>query len=328
MKLKELGEKRIIEQIILPLFNPQNKRELSGDDCAVINNKKSEKICVSTDRVPSDLIAFKIGLIDYFNLGYYLAILNISDAAAAGSVPNSLLLNFAFPGDFQINDLKSILTGVKKACDLHKVQIVGGDLSDSKEMSLSATIIGFSKKPLFRKGIKKNDLIFCCDNIGLTPTAFKYFLHAKPKGLQLSKGEESILIKQFSLPKARIELGQKLAINKQKVCCMDNTDGLGQTLKELSEINSLSIFLEAEKLPIHSISKKVANFLDIDPISLALEPGADFQLIGAIGKNITESELKKLGLKIIGFTKSGTGINLIKENITKSIEIKGWNYYL
>lgn len=327
MTLKDLGEKKIIKTIIKPLFNPNNDKNLIGDDCAILTNKKN-KICISTDRVPSDLLAFKYGLINYFELGYYLAVLNISDSVAAGAIPNSLLLTFAFPSNFHIKDLKSILLGVNKACKHYKVRVVGGDLSDSQEISLSATIVGFSNYPLYRKGIKNRDIIFCSDTVGLTPTAFRYFFEAKGKGMHLTKKEEQILVRQFSSPKAKIELVKKLSINKLKVCCMDNTDGIGQSLKELSEINSIQITLFYENIPIHPITQKVAHFLKMDPIILALEPGADFQLVGSIRKSIPCTDLQKLGVHVIGQAEIGNGIALRHGNKKINIEIKGWNYYL
>lgn len=328
MTLKDIGEKKIIETIIKPLLNPFNDKKLVGDDCAVIiNTSIKNKICVSTDRVPSDLLAFKYGLINYFELGIYLASLNISDCLAAGAIPKALLLNLAFPKDFEIKDLQDILLGADSVCKENNIAIVGGDLSDSIEMNLTATIIGFSKNPIYRKGIRIQDLIFCSDYVGLTPTAFKYFFHARKRGLKLSNSEENTLLRQFSKPELKFKLSNKLSKLKKRVCCMDNTDGIGQSLKELGEINSISINLFYSKIPIHSITLKVAKFLQIDPIDLALEPGADFQLVGSVSKDISFSLMKKLGLYIIGTSESGEGITVTKHNEKKSINIKGWNYY-
>ncbi len=327
MQLKDLGEKKLIARIIKPFFNPGNKKESVGDDCAVIPFGNSN-VCVSTDRVPSDLVAFKIGLINYKELGYYLAVLNISDSAAAGAIPSSLLLNFAFPSDFLVRDLKLLLTGVKKACDKYNVKVVGGDLSDSKEMSLSATIIGFSKKPLFRCGINKNDFVFCTRYIGLAATAFKYFLVAKDQGLKLNASEERFLIKQFSDPNAEVSLSAKLSRIPLTVCCMDNTDGVGQSLKELSEINNVSMNLQTERLPIHPITFKVAKFLNEDVVDVALGPGADFQLIGTVSKRISKKQIDNLGIHIIGFAGEKSGVNLISQKNSKKLHVQGWNYYL
>ena len=89
--ISEYGEKALIEKFIKPLFNPNNDLFGIGDDCAMIEDKADEITLLSTDRVPADLISFKLGLIDYFGLGNYLAQLNISDIVAFGGKPVGLL---------------------------------------------------------------------------------------------------------------------------------------------------------------------------------------------------------------------------------------------
>ena len=170
IKLKDLGEKEIIRLIIKPLFNPNNEPELAGDDCAVINISEKKFVALSTDRVPADLISFKLGLINYFELGYYLAILNISDILSSGALPVGLLLNFAFNDDFLIEDFKNILNGVKKACGEYGCKVLGGDLSNAIEMNLTATSIGLieSEIVLYRQGAKIADYIYCSNYLGLT----------------------------------------------------------------------------------------------------------------------------------------------------------------
>lgn len=134
MRLRDLGEKEVIKSIIRPLFNPHNDLGLVGDDCAVLKPESMDEICISTDRVPADLISFKLGIIDYFGLGYYLAVLNISDIAASGALPWGLMLTLAFDEDFLLDNFISLLECVKKACDTYDCQVLGGDLSNSPEM--------------------------------------------------------------------------------------------------------------------------------------------------------------------------------------------------
>ncbi|MCP4371264.1 MAG: thiamine-phosphate kinase [Deltaproteobacteria bacterium] len=331
--LKDIGEKEIIRSIIKPLFNPNDEVGLAGDDCAVINIFGKHFVCLSTDRVPADLISFKLGLIDYFELGYYLAVLNISDVVANGASPVGLLLTFAFNSDFLIEDFQNILHGVKKACDKYGCQVLGGDLSDAVEMSISATSIGTTEGDtvLYRKGAKAGDYIYCSDYVGLTSTAFNYFLKAKPKGFILSEIEEEILANQFRKPKARIELSKRLSKGNFRRTCMDNTDGVGQSFMELSEVNNLKFELQKALLPIHEISFKVAESLKKDILDVVLGGGADFQLVGT---HESESELHALNkethdeITIIGRTREGKGL-WIKEGTAESKEynIPGWDYY-
>jgi thiamine-monophosphate kinase len=334
IRLKDIGEKEIIRRYIKPLFNPLGMKDLVGDDCAIVDVSGKTRVCLSTDRVPADLISFKLGIIDYFGIGYYLVILNISDIVSSGAYPIGLLLTLAFQENFLLEDFKQFLMGVKKACDEYKCNIIGGDLSNSSEMSISATSVGLanSAQILYRSGAYIGDYVFCSDFLGITATAFAYFLEAHPKGLNLSHTDEAILKDQFRKPYARISLSESLAHSELRVTCMDNTDGVGQSLLELSEINNMSMILLSDKIPIHPISKLVAEYLEKDIVDIALGAGADFQLIGTIQSNLIPKETEnRIGneLRVIGYTKPGNGVYIQDEaGCLTEHNVTGWNYYI
>ncbi len=330
--LKDLGEKEIIRTLIKPLLNPGNSLFLAGDDCGVIQVSDDKCVCLSTDRVPADLISYKLGLLSYDQLGYYLGVLNISDVIASGSKPAGLLLNLAFDSDFPVDSFQSIVEGAKRACDDYDCHIIGGDLSHSEEMSISATSIGIGdiNKILYRKGAKAGDFIYCSSFIGLTSTAFSYYLRAKPKGFTLSEKEEQLLATQFQKPVAKYKLSQLLIQSGHQVTAMDNTDGAGQSYQELAEINSLRFELDLKKLPIHEVTYKVAKFLDESPESIALGGGADFQLLGTIDSSFVGSfsnELINEGLTVIGVCMTGSGLFLNDGAQTTEYTNPGWNYF-
>src|SRR5207302_6803129 len=114
------------------------------------------------------------------------------------------------------------------------------------------------------------------------PTAFAYFLRARPRGLQLDPAFEEILKNQFRRPKARFDPTRRLVGDSRRITAMDNTDGAGQTLAELAELNYLCVVLFVEAIPLHPITSEVAAFLNERPLDLALGPGADFQILGFI----------------------------------------------
>lgn len=331
--LKSIGEKELIKNFIKPLFNPLNAQNSVGDDCAVIKVSNDKSVCISTDRVPADLISYKIGLINDYQLGNYLAVLNISDIASSGATPVGLLLTMAFEDNHSLDSFKDILKGVNDCAKKFGCEVLGGDLSNSTEMSLAATSVGIidSKRVLYRSNISEGDLLFCSDYIGLTPTAFQYFLKLKPKGVLLSEVEESLLADQFKNPKPRVHLGQMLSESQLCTACMDNTDGFSQTFFELSEINNLEFHFDFDKLPIHDISHQIAEKSEIDVTDLIFSAGADFQLMGALKNDREFSDTKKFlseQLNIIGSVKKGLGLklNILGEN-QKDILPQGWNYY-
>lgn len=335
MYIKDLGEKRIISDIIKPLINPINSNNLAGDDCAIISLKNSNKLNMSTDRIPSDLISYKLGLINHKELGEYLTILNISDVFAGGGTPIGVLLNFAFPNDFKISDMKEIFEGCKEVCDKYSAQIYGGDLSSSNELNLSATSFGEVEEDyaIFRSGSKAGHYIYATDEIGLTPSAFKYFLEMKDKTLVLTSDEEELLKSQFKNLKINTDLYYFLKDNKIEVQGMDNTDGIAQSLLEQAEINKLEYRIFAENLKINNISYKISETIGIDIFELVLGAGANFSLTGTISKddyNNHRKELENKGMYIIGECFDLLDDNFLtmqKNNNIEKLQIPGWNYF-
>jgi len=329
--ISQMGEKRLIAEIIRPLFNPTSSPDSVGDDCAVVGtiDEGVTAICISTDRVPADLLSFKWGLIDFYQLGYYLAILNISDLAAAGARPCGLLLNLGLPKNFLVRDLQSLLNGALAASKLHNCPIIGGDLSDASELNLVGVSLGKLEGPsrLYRSGARPGHAIFCCDTIGVTPTAFSYFGKLRGKA-NLSESDEDLLALPFRRPEARIMCGDALRRSGACSAVMDNTDGVGQCLSELSDASNMAMVIHSEALPLLPITASVAKLIRTDTINLALGPGADFQLIGTIDLCHAGYQASSLGLKIIGHVEDGHGVWIDRpDGERRPVTIQGWNYY-
>ncbi|MBD8839086.1 AIR synthase related protein [Paenibacillus sp. FSL K6-4396] len=338
LMLKEYGEKRLIEEIIIPMINPMKANSLAGDDCAVIPIGESDCVTMSTDRVPADLLSYELGLINDYELGYYLASLNISDIYASGSQPYGILLNLAFNKDMKVSQFTQIMEGAKKACEDNNCLILGGDLSDSVEMNLAATSIGKGKIPnlIYRSGSQDNDYVFATKHIGITPTSFKYFTKTKGEGFTFNETEEEILKSVFKYPLLSCELSRMLSEMKPKysITCMDNTDGVYQSLHEIAKINDMQITLDFDKLQIHPLSWKITEHETMGILDLVFNAGADFQLIGTLDKNIEKNDLIKLeeaGLYIIGRIQKGNNTGAVfcnRDSQNYEIKASGWNYYI
>jgi thiamine-monophosphate kinase len=328
--LRDIGEKAIVRDLIKPLLNPEGSENSVGDDCAVIPIGGDLAFCASTDRVPSDLVSFRLGILDYEGLGRYLAVLNLSDLAAMGATASGLLLNLGLPPTLLTSEFISLLRGAREACAKVGCAVVGGDLSSASELSISATSLGVVElqKVLRRAGAQPGDCAYCSDVVGLTATAFAYFLQAEPAGYRLSAAEEAILKDCFRAPRPRFDVGHALAACGYRVTAMDNTDGVAQSLSEIAEAGRVGIILSAEVLPIHDISRRVADHLNIDVIDLVLGPGADFQLIGTCDPAAIQNEAVKSLIRPIGYALAEPGFWLeTSEGGRTAFAVRGWDYY-
>ncbi len=196
-KLSDVGEKAFIRDFIKPFFNLADDPAGVGDDCAMVSFG-DEVVLLSTDRVPSDLTALRLGILDYPGLGNYLARLNLSDIAACGGHPVGLLLNLGLPSLIEYEDVQALCRGFESCAKRHGATVLGGDVTSASELSLSATSIGRAhrKHVLTRREGHPGDSIFISRPLGLTPAAFHVFLGGLEK--RLSDESMEILRGQFT----------------------------------------------------------------------------------------------------------------------------------
>ena len=126
-----MNEKSLI-QIIKTTLNS----EYIGDDCAYL---KDLGIVITQDSLVED-IHFKREFITPFQLGYKTAMVNISDVCASGAKPMYMTISLSLPNSVDEEFVKEFYKGVKDASK--DIKIVGGDLTGSDKIYISATAIG------------------------------------------------------------------------------------------------------------------------------------------------------------------------------------------
>lgn len=327
----EIGEKDLIEGILRPLFNPENDRNSIGDDCAAFDVPPGSLALVSTDRVPADLISFRTGVLSYRDLGRYLGVLNLSDIAACGGKPLGLLLNCGFPSQCKVENILDIAVGFQEIAAQFGAKIIGGDVTSSSELSLSATALGHveCQHMLRRSGAQPGDSVFVSREIGMTPVALLRCLHPELFSW-LTSDQVTRLEAQFVSITPEIGLGRKLALSGDCTSCMDNTDGVAQSLSELARESDCSIVVHEEYLRLDPLITQTAMKIGRDATALALGPGADFSLIGTLrGSWTNERAQRQFGanIQIIGEVQSGKGLYVSRDSHLEPLRILGWNYF-
>jgi thiamine-monophosphate kinase len=331
MRISDLGEKRLISEFIRPLYNRANTPGGVGDDCAMISDGHGDLWLFSTDRVPADLTAFRLGILDYCGLGRYLACLNLSDIAACGGSPLALLLNLGLPNDLLYEDLTSLCRAFGEKGEQYGCEVLGGDMTWSRDISISATSIGRvpEAQVLTRRGARPGDTVFVSKPLGLTPSAFGYHLDLNARPDVLSEGDIDILNRQFTALEPEVILGQRLSESGQCSSCMDNTDGVGQSLTELAAASCVSFVVDRNLWP-SDLVVQVAELLGQAPLHLAFGAGADFSLVGTLrGDWTTERTQSEFGrsLIIIGRVERGDGVAIETDAGTMALDFAGWNYF-
>ncbi|MAE43165.1 thiamine-phosphate kinase [Candidatus Woesearchaeota archaeon] len=289
MKVSKLGERKLIERISkkISLFSKDVVKGI-GDDCAVIKFDKKKYMLLTTDTLV-EKVHFKFEWFKPEQLGKLAVESNVSDIAAMGGFPKYMLVSLNLPKKISVKFVDRLYDGINKASKKYKVDIIGGNLASSEEMSITITLIGFVEKKMLclRGNARVGDLICITGKIGRTTAAL---------GLLKSniKGKST---KYFLNSKARLDAARKLSaigVNAMQ----DNSDGLTSEVRHICEESKTGAVIDKSKL---LISKEVVQ--DMKKLGFGREyynsMGDYLELVFTIPKKKI-SLLNKIDHRVIG----------------------------
>jgi len=295
-----------------------------SDDSALVKISDTQSMVIGSDFIRgSGFTLFRLGLLNYHDIGYYLISANLSDIAAMGSIPFGVTTIIRYKNDLTDKEYESILAGIKEACDKYKIELLGGDIGSYESNVLSATAFGFieTSKALLRTNAQYNDIVCVTGYIGLPSTALVYFDKLKPNGISfLSKEEEDILLNSWKKPSARVKEGFLLSNQELANSCQDISDGLKATIEQIAKLSRKNIKIFEKNLPIHNITKKVADYLNIEPSHLAMSASVDFELFFTVSPDKIEQCIKSFNDANLNIFKIG-----VVEEIPSNIMINSNN---
>ncbi|WP_077920578.1 thiamine-phosphate kinase [Spirosoma sp. 209] len=304
----------------------------SMDDCALIKISDTHSLAISSDFVRgSGFYLFELGLLNYFDVGYYLITANLSDLASMGAEPIGLTTVIRY-ADMDDKDFRNVFEGMKLAADEYNTQIIGGDIGGHKADVFVATAFGRVKtsEALLRKNVQDGDLLCVTGTVGLPITALTYFKEVKKTGFSLQEEEEERILSSWKRPTPRIYEGILLSSLQLANACQDVSDGLKATIEQMSELSGKTFSVYSDKIPIENSTIKLADFLQIDPIQIAISASVDFELLFTISQENRDrclEEFNKRGFKmtIIGEVNNlGRNVLLDSNNVERSLPGTVW----
>ena len=227
--------------IIKPFLN-----ELNGDDGAVL--KMLGKWCFSKDLF-FEGVHFRREWLSYEQIAAKALLVNISDAIVMNAVPKYALLGLALPKDISNTDIKALQKGFLKTASEFGIKIIGGDTISADKIAISVTLISkVRKKAIYRKWLKKGDLLAFTGELGESLKGLKALQNgenlANSVNLKTSLKNSQNTAKlppthRFIKPTLRGEFFYKIAPKVR--CAMDISDGLGQDLARMLNLNGLGV---------------------------------------------------------------------------------------
>jgi thiamine-monophosphate kinase len=248
MKLRDIGEDRLLDRLLSHLSLGKQVVNGPGDDCAVVETRDHRNLLVlKTDCVVAGVHFLPTA--SALDVGWKAMMRPLIDFAAMSAVPQSALITLIAPEQTNIEWVEQLYRGLSRAAKRFNVSIVGGEMSGtSGPVAISISVVGFVERNrcVSRRGGKAGDDLFVTGRLGGA---------VKKKHLQL-------------IP--RIVESRWLTRNFPVHAMMDLSDGLGADFRDLQ--GERADLIEMENLPLARGAK----------IDNAISEGEDYELLFAI----------------------------------------------
>lgn len=351
-QISSLGEFGLIRRLTdqLPQQQPSTLKGV-GDDAAVMNFGDNQ-VLMTTDMLLEG-IHFNLEYVPLKHLGYKAAVVNFSDIYAMNGTPTQITVSLGLSQRFSIEQVEELYSGIRLACERYGVDLVGGDTCASLTgLTISITCLGTAKADeiVYRDGAKENDLICVTGNLG---TAYMGLLllererqawaqsDSKAVGQQsgqtaersvseaVFEGKEYLLERQLK-PEARRDIIAKLRkAGIKPTAMMDVSDGLSSELLHICSQSNVGCAVYEDKLPIDYQAAALAEEMNLNIVTCALNGGEDYELLFTCSLSDYEKLVPLDDVYIIGhITKPEYGRHLIGRNGEEiNIIAQGWNAF-
>lgn len=336
--LSELGEFGLIERLTKD-FSVQHKSTLKGigDDAAVI--KAGDDVLVVTTDLLIEQVHFNLGYMPLKHLGYKSVVVNVSDVAAMNAVPEQITVSIALSNRFSVEALDELYAGIKTACEVYKVDLIGGDTTSSTSgLLISITAIGRAKPEeiVYRNTANANDLICVTGDLGGAYTGLQLLerentiFKANPEIQPQLAGYEYILQKQLR-PEARTDMRETFRqLGIKPTAMIDISDGLSSEIIHISRQSELGCKIFEDKIPIADETRAMAKEINIDPTICAMNGGEDYELLFTIQPSDYDKVKNHPDITVIGHMLSAQlqYYLVARDGTHVPINAQGWNALL
>jgi thiamine-monophosphate kinase len=213
-KLSQLGELGLLAEL--------ERRGLIANvehDAALLR----DRLVVTQDALVEN-VHFRLDWIDWRELGFRAAAVNLSDLAASGAEPEALLVTLALPAETDLADVVALYEGIAEA----GVPVVGGDTTAAGDVLLSVTAVGRSERVPGRAGALPGDVLVVTGALGAASVAFR--------------------AQSYSRPPLRLAEGRELARSAHAL--MDISDGLAADVAHIARRSGVRCTIDLERVPL------------------------------------------------------------------------------
>ena len=286
----QLSEKVIINSLLKKLnFNKQGTFNFEND-AAYLSSAKNYKTIVTTDSITEN--------IDFFyndppeSVAQKLVCVNLSDLSAMGSVPVAYTLNLSLNAKITINWLKRFTNRLFTLQKKYNFYLLGGDISKSSELSISANFFGRAKLKdiLSQNRCSVGDDIWITGNLGNSYLGYRIFINSRFK---INNKEETFYKNSYLYP-VPCMIGS--IASKYISAATDISDGFYGDLNKILNNKVGASLIKKDFF----ISSNLRNIIATNKSKISIEDilswGDDYQLVFTANKKF-KNKINNLGKK-------------------------------
>ncbi|MGN0066327.1 MAG: thiamine-phosphate kinase [Bacteroides sp.] len=336
-EIATLGEFGLIRHLTEGLENRQpSTRYGVGDDAAVIACSEGKQTLITTDLLLEG-VHFDLTYVPLKHLGYKSAVVNFSDIYAMNGTPTQITVSLGISKRFSVEEMEALYAGIRLACEEYGVDIVGGDTTSSMTgLTISITCLGEAtpEQIVYRNGAHDTDLLCVSGDLGAAYMGLQLLEREK---LVLKGGDQTIqpdftgreyLLERQLKPEARRDIIRQLAEEQVKpTAMMDISDGLSSEVLHICTQSKVGCRLYEEHLPIDYQTAAMAEELNMNVTTCALNGGEDYELLFTVPLSAYDKVSQMDGIRVIGhITKPELGCALVtRDGQEFELKAQGWN---
>lgn len=334
-EISELGEFGLIDRLTkeLKVINASTCKSV-GDDAAVLSYPDS-KVLVTTDLLLEG-VHFDLTYVPLKHLGYKAVAVNLSDIYAMNGTPRQITVSLGISKRFTVEHIETLYEGMRLACEVYGVDIVGGDTTASRQgLVISITCIGDAPEDeiVYRDGAKDTDLICVSGDLGAAYMGLQVLEREKVASAGQKdfepdfKGKEYLVERQLK-PEPRRDIIEALKKKGVKpTSMMDISDGLSSELLHICKASNTGCRIYEERIPIDYQTAVMAEEINMNLVTAALNGGEDYELLFTVPLSKFDEVSKIEGVHVIGhITKPELGCAMITRDGESEITLRAQGF--
>lgn len=335
-EISSLGEFGLIDRVTSDLTARNSSTVKSvGDDAAVLTYPDTD-VLVSSDMLLEG-VHFDLTYMPLKHLGYKAAVVNFSDIYAMNGTPRQITVSLGISKRFTVEHIDELYAGIRLACDIYGVDLVGGDTTASRAgLVISITCIGDVAKgeAVGRDGARDTDLICVSGDLGAAYMGLQLLEREKAASVGVKdfmpkfEGKEYLVERQLK-PEARKDIVALLAEAGIKPTSMiDISDGLSSELLHICHASKTGCRVYEDRIPIDYQTAIMAEELNMNLVTAALNGGDDYELLFTVPLHCHEKIKEINGVKVIGhITSESLGCALVtRDGAEMPLRAQGFNH--